>query len=267
MKFVERIEKTFRFTSLFKPLVYLILFSLIYDAGYLWLSNSTEYFALAGTMWMAVYGLGVYFVCSLAWGKKRGTLEWKKIGIVLLWCLFWGVIVQLISILYLALYGNMAGMLLSYSISGAGLIFAVPLGVLLFRLLYNNVTQPHMILASISETLRRHFGKLINSWLVLLLVMIAWDSMFYGPLAANEMNVPMMFSNLVFYGAPFMFPVMIFMLSGGTLAAGMTELAILYILSGIFLCWLSLNMVCWSARFDLPENAPSQTGGKAEKKR
>lgn len=260
MGIVSRLEKNFRFTSIFKPLIYLIVFSVIYSFGLVWLSQQdSSLFSAGSVLWMAAYGLCVYFVCTLVWGRQRGTLSWRAIAVVLGWNVVWGIAVHLLSWAYNLSYGNMLAMLVVYAVSAAGLVFLVPYTLLVWRGLYKAAGLPDGgnslsfkdLFTNAWQILISHFGKIVNSWLVLLLVIIFWDSMFLAPMGLDEsMNLAQVFSNMIYYGAPGMYPVMLLMLSGGNLASGMAELALLFVLSGIVLSWFSLNMVSWISRFD-----------------
>lgn len=266
--FVQKLQERFRFTSLFKPLVYLILFSLIYDIGYVWAADQGFAMAALSVAWKALYGLGLYFVCTLAWGRKRGALSGRITLYVLIWSVLPAAFVWMMDTALLDWYGNPAGMLLLYGLSAMLLIFLIPYTLLLWHGLYMGETSLKRLFESAWDKLKANYTKIINFWLILFLVRVVWDSMFAGPLGMNEsFNLVLLLSNLVYLGWPMMYPVMLIMLSKNGIGGGIGELILLYVLWDLLLCWLALNAVCWLGELAGPAKPAKKMGRKTRLER
>lgn len=254
--------KKFHFTSLLKPMIYVFLFSIVYTAGYFFMMQSTLPLALSITLevlWVSLFGLGLYFAAGLAWGQKRKTLALDRVLMVLAWNVCWSAFASVIPWL-VGLFFNPVIYWLWQAASLVLLIFLMPATFEYYYALYEGMESLRNILRSIWTSLIHNFSKTVNPWLVLLLLIIGWSTLFAGPLSiAQGANAGMLISSLLYLGSPCSYWVLLAFLNMG--GEGVAALIVLEVLISILFTWLEVNLIAWNK--ESFEKAPS---GGAESK-
>lgn len=262
---MKNFKNPFRFTSIFKPMVYLFIFSLAYGYGTLKLIELEQpWNNLLRSIWLALFGLGLYFICTLIWGKKRKTLALKKSGEVFLLCLVLAFFTAYV-ISPLALASGDALRLIAGAILGTVfLLFALPTLILIFRAIYEDCQTIPEQFAFVRTVWKKKFWFILNLWLLLFILMFLWDNVFGGPLYIRSgFDTPGLFTNVLFLKQPTVYFEMIWMLSAS--AAGTYELIMLGIIEAILEIFLECNIISWIGRAsqealdrDRPETEPSE---------
>lgn len=266
MPFSQGIKNPFRFTSLFRPMVYLFLFSLIYAPGTFWLMNLPQPWSdLARCVWLALFGLGLYFICTLVWGKKRKTLALSKSGEVFLVCLILNLFTAwCISPLSLV-SGNLALSLCGAILGTVFLLFALPSLILLFRAVYEDIQGWKAQLDFILNAWKQKFWVILNLWLLLFVLMFAWDNLMGGPLySAVRFDAPSLFTSLLFMKEPTVYFELILFLSNG--GEGTYELVMLGVLEAVLGVFLECNIISWIGRAAQEANDVHPAPSKSSKR-
>ncbi len=237
----------FRFTSLFKPMVYMAIFCIAYAFGYLSFINISAGMSqiaalLCGALILSVFGVALYFVCTLVWGKKRATLGAKKIAHVWIVCLVLALFTSF-GIGPLAYAGGNTLMLIAGAVLGlVMLLFALPTLILFFYAVYSGHESWNDQILAVMDYWKSNPMRIINYWLVIFLIMYLWDNMLAGPLySAGAFDAPALFSNLMYLSQPGTFTILLLM--NGT--AQVTELVMLTTMGAIILVFLSCNTISW----------------------
>lgn len=249
------LKENFHFTSLLKPMIYSLVFAAIYNIVYFladsYITNSLarEVFDL---IWVSVYGLSWYFVSTLVWTRKQGTLSLYSCSIVLLWCLLWAIYaVYIVTPLYTYVYlaQNAVLMIIVQLLAAAGLILMIPSSLLLFKGLYEGETSLKTLFRCMGRSMKENASAIFNSWLCLFLLMCAWDSMFYGPLSIYDgFNAVNLLSQLLFLGNPIAYGMLIVYVMGGDVFGGYIYMVVLSLLFGLVLNWLDVNLIAWTGK-------------------
>lgn len=237
-----------RFTSLFKAMVYLALFSAVYGAGQLWLMKLPSGIwvgQLVQSAWLAAYGLGLYFVCCNIWGLRKGTLSWPvALGLSgFLW--IFNTLVSWLSLFNWQLTFGQSSVWSRLPAAILGLLlllFGVPCLFLVMRALYEGKQNPKAIYQFVQSAWHNQFGKLLNTWLLWLLVLLVWDNFFGGPLFLMPgWNALGLFANLIFLKEPF-FNVLL-LVSNSSGQPGMVELTILWTMASLAALVVESNLI------------------------
>ncbi len=231
----------FRFTSLLRPMIYFFFFSLGYGLGELYL---LQYDAprWIECIWLAIFGLGLYFVCTLIWGKKRQTLAWPKVLEVLGLCLGLNLFTTYcISPLSLA----QGPLVLLGALLGTGcLLGALPTLILFFKAIYEDQKTFQAQWQSVLATWRQKFWVILNLWLLLFGLMFLWDNLIGGPLyTATRFDAPSLFTTLLFLKEPTVYLELILSFSLG--ADGTYELIMLGLMEALGAIFLECNIISW----------------------
>lgn len=240
---MKPLKNPFRFTSLLRPMIYLFLFSLIYGFGTLMLLDlPAPWNDITRTLLLAVFGLGLYFVSTLIWGKKRKTLALKRTAEVFGLCLFLAVFTTVV-ISPLSLQGNHVVWLIVGAILGTFcLLFALPTLVLFFRAIYDGIDSFGEQVKFVRLPWKGRFWYILNLWLMLFVLMYAWDNFMGGPLySGGGFDAPSIFTTLMYLKEPTIYFEMILLLSQG--AAGTWELTMLGILESLLMVFLECNLI------------------------
>lgn len=261
----------FHFTKYLKPMFYILLFSAVYMLGYLGLtaipvSGMASYLIdCLRIIWIAVYGVGLYFTSTLVWGKKRKTLSGTCVSRVFLWNLAWTFVsltVSSISRISMAFY------VISSILSAFLLIFLMPATILFWYGVYRQEQDVKGILESIRESLKKHPAKILNPWLILFFAMVGWDSLFQAPLSiAWQISAPALLANLLSISAPFSFPILLLSIIGTSMPQEYVAVIMLDVLFSLVLCFLMVNLASWTAEqyeaaSEKPDNAKKAAGGQ-----
>lgn len=244
----------FRFTSLIRPMIYLFLFSLVYGYGELFLLNlSSSWSSLLSCLWLSLFGLGLYFVCTLIWTKKRKTLSLPKVLEVLGLCLglnlFTNYCISPLSLTSgpLVLVGAFLGTIF--------LLFAIPTFILIFKAIYEDIPSFKEQFNAVIITWKKKFWLILNLWLVLFGWMYLWDNFMGGPLySAIRFDAPSLFTSLIFLKEPTVYFEMILFFSQG--AEGTYELVMLGLLEAILVTFLACNLISWFGQAFDQSNKP-----------
>ena len=239
------------FTSLLKPMFYIILFSVLYGIGYtaVTVRNMTSPMPETGimifdTLWLAVYGLGMYFVFTLIWGKKRGTLRAENTWKVLLWNILISLTIRGAAVLALWLSRYSAGLIAGALLCLLVLICAVPVILVFWYLIY--LDEDRTFVDTAVRTFQIIFRKPVavqNGWLIILAVQIVWNSLFSGPLSVLiSFNPGVYMINFMYLGEPFVYSVLLGYLSAVTGAADLTYVLMLDVLFSLILVWAVSNL-------------------------
>lgn len=251
------IQENFHFTSLLKPMIYAILFGIVYNLAYLWLINTGVQSGLqqfVEILLLCLYGLSWYFVATLAWGRQRGTLSGTKCSLVLLWLLAWNVLTfYVIQPLYQTAVTHNANAFLMILIQLAGafvLICMIPATLLYFKGIYEGNTDLKTLLCSIRASMKEHASPIFNSWLILFLIMVAWDTLFSGPLTVyfgfNACRLSVM---LLSMGNPMAFWMSLTWLAAGGASSGYAYAIVLTALFGLIENFLAINLIVYIGKF------------------
>ncbi|MCF0258423.1 MAG: hypothetical protein HUJ54_01060 [Erysipelotrichaceae bacterium] len=240
-----------RFTALLKPAIYAIAFSCLYSLAFLWISglmeNQLASLALQ-TLLVSLYGVGLYFVCTLVWGRRHGVLNLSCVGKVFGWNVLWSAAAALVSWLYVIVVNSNTGwffLLLVQLMAGALLIFLVPFTLLFYKGVYEKEEDLKGLLAGVWSSWKKSPTGILNPWLLLFLAMVGWDTLFSGPMGIYfGFNAAGLLSSLVFIGNPMFYWIMMLYVSGGQ--GAFMYMIVLYILSGLVFTWLWLNLAAWT---------------------
>ncbi|MBF0578206.1 hypothetical protein IM774_00020 [Erysipelotrichaceae bacterium RD49] len=242
---MKSFKNPFRFTSLLRPMIYLFLFSLIYGFGTLKLMDlPSPYNDISRCLLLSVFGLGLYFVSTLIWGKKRQTLTPKRAGEVWSLCLLLAVVTTWV-ISPLSLQGGNLGLLLLGAVLGTVcLLFALPTLILFFRAIYNGIDSLSDQIKFVRLAWRGKFWYILDLWLMLFVLMYAWDNFMGGPLfSAGTFDAPSIFTTLMYLKEPTIYFEMILLFSQS--APGTWELTMLGILEAVLMVFLECNIIAW----------------------
>ncbi len=241
------------FTSILKPMIYAVLFSLIYSVGYVFLNMLSIdgkltfwIFTLLSLIWVSLYGLSVYFVCSLVWTKKAGAL--RKDRLLKIAGMVFGSAAAVNLAGYLCswlLQSNLFLRLLAALICLFFYVFFVPACCLYFYGVYEeDRPKLELLFRQITESIRRSFSGTVNLWLILFLVLIGWQSLFSGPLSIMFGFDPgALLLSFLYMGEPFCYPVLIAWLSAGTMNSAMGAMIVLDVLFSLIWIWGFLNYI------------------------
>lgn len=239
------------FTSLLKPMFYMILFSVLYGIGYtaVTIRNLTDPMPEIGimifdTLWLAVYGLGMYFAFTLIWGKKRGTLRAENTWKVLLWNILISLTIRGAAVLALWLSQYPAGMIAGALLCLAILICAFPVVLIFWYLIYLDEDRTFVDTAvQTFQMIARKPAGTLNGWLIVLAVQIVWNSLFSGPLSVLiSFNPGIYMINFMYLGEPFVYSVLLGYLSMAAGAADLTYVLMLDVLFSLVLVWALSNL-------------------------
>ncbi|MCF0261061.1 MAG: hypothetical protein HUJ54_14470 [Erysipelotrichaceae bacterium] len=239
-----------RFTSLLKPAIYAIVFSCLYSLAYLWISGQIENqpaSLAAQILLVSVYGVGLYFVCTLVWGKQHGVLNLSCTGKVFGWNIVWAAAAALISWLYVMVISSSSLFLLLavQILAGVLLIFLIPFTLLFYKGVYEKEEDLKSLLAGVWKSFLKAPTGVLNPWLLLFLALVGWDTLFSGPMGIYYgFNAAGLLSSLIFIGNPMFYWMMLLYVSGGQ--GAFMYMIILYILSGLIFTWLWLNLAAWT---------------------
>ncbi len=244
----KKFTNPFRFTSLFKPMVYLLLFSLAYSAGWLyWTSHAPETLnpclvSLPGCLMLSVYGLCLYFVCTLVWGKKRGTLSAKKALSVWIVCLLVA-LVCMYGLTPLSYAGGNAALLILGAFCGLAFLFLViPCLLFWFYAVYLGIEGFRDQFAFVERCWKTGGMKALNLWLIVFLLIWLWDSLMGGPLySGSGFDAPGICTSLFFMGEPGTYFVLLLMLGHGFNG----DLLMLTAMQSLFLVFYACNTISW----------------------
>lgn len=242
----------FRFTSIMRPMIYLFLFSLIYGYGELILLNEETFWSpLLGCFWLSLFGLGLYFVCTLIWKKKRKTLSLFKVLEVLSLCLGLNLITTyIISPLSLT---SGSFVLIGAFLGTLFLLFALPTLILLFKAIYDDIPSLSEQFGAVFSVWKKKFWLVLNLWLALFGWMYLWDNLLGGPLySAIRFDAPSLFTSLLFIREPTVYFEMILFFSTG--AEGTYELVMLGIMESILVIFFACNIISWLGQAFYQEN-------------
>lgn len=242
---MKKWKNPFRFTSVFKPMVYLFLFSLLYGYGTLWLLSLPDpWNELLRTIWLAFFGLGLYFVCTLIWGKKRKTLALKKSGEVFLVCLALNLFTAYCISPLSLVSGNLALSLTGAILGTLFLLLALPSLILFFQAVYEGRSGWKEQVDFVLNAWKERFWYILNLWLLLFVLMFVWDNLMGGPLYAGaRFDAPSIFTTLLFLKEPTIYFEMILVLSNG--ASGTWELVMLGVMESLLMVFLECNIISW----------------------
>ncbi len=234
---------SFRFTSIMRPMIYLFLFSLGYGLGELYLIQfMAPWNTLLECGWLALFGLGVYFVCTLIWGKKRQTLAPLKVLEVFTLCL----ILNLFTAYCLSPLSLTSGWrtILGAILGTSSLLFALPTLILFFKAIYEDQMNFKLQFQSVIAVWKTKFWLILNIWLFLFALMYIWDNFMGGPLySATRFDAPSLFTSLLFLKEPTIYLEMILYFSLG--AQGTYELVMLGLMEAILGVFLECNILSW----------------------
>lgn len=267
----EKTNEKFRlaFTSILKPLIYGVIFSLIYSFGYigftlLSISGSLPslLFSILSVLWTAIYGIAVYFCLTLVWKKKQGALSAQRMLKVTSWSLLWVLGAHLTG--YFCswmLSSNLILRVLAALFCAFFFIFMVPATVLFYYGVYeeDEKTKVELLLRQTVTSLKRHFSACINPWLLIFFALILWQTLFAGPMSIlTGFDPGSLLTSFVFLSEPFCFPVMLGMLAGGLLTSELTYVMVLDAMFSLFYIWAMANYAryeirCFVDQPDLPE--------------
>ena len=239
-----------QFSAAVKPSIYMIVLSCLYSVLYMLSARanfSSSVSLAAQTLLFGAYGLGLYFVCTMMWGKKPGVLSLGKTCLVLAWNLFWICMVNLISYAYTLVVN--AGLsqwilLIVQLLAGLLIIFLVPATLLFYKALYEDAESSKEILGSIWVSLKKSPSAILNAWLILFIVLMVWDTLFSGPLSIYYgFNATLLMANLLYIGNPMFYWIMMLFVSGAQ--GAFVYMILLYILWGLLCTWLEMNLIAW----------------------
>lgn len=252
----NKLKAKIRFTSILKPMIYGWMFSLAFCLGYYFivdLEMNIWLQMIVVSLWLAIYGLGLYFCAGLVWGRRAGTLKGAKTGRVILWNFIWNFVLSLLCYFgdsYFK-YTNMVLFVIFEIIALVFLIGFIPVTCWYYKNLYNGKLSIKDLIASVKTVWEKKGLSALNPWLVLLLVMVAWDSLFAGPMGlTNGFDALTLLSSLLFMGSPCSYWVLLLYLHAA--GSGVAELVVLYICSSVLVNWYEINLIDWLGS-DLPQ--------------
>ncbi len=242
---MEKMKGLFRFTSLLKPMIYLIVFSLLYGAGALWsLSLPSGWGGLICCLFAGLYGLCLYFVCGLCWGKKRGTLSVPIMIEVFVLSLVLALIAMYV-LSPLAITTSVLLYLLGAVLGTILLFFGIPSLIVIFRTLYEGITSFKEQISAVILAWKTHFWRILNVWLIFVLVLFFWDGFIAGPLySPSGLNPAALMSSLVLLRQPGVSAEMMVLM--GASGDGIGELVMLLALCAILEVFFECNMIVWT---------------------
>ncbi len=232
-----------RFTSIMRPMIYLFLFSLGYGVGELYLIQlSTSWNTFLECVWLALFGVGLYFVCTLIWGKKHKTLAVSKVlevlGLCLILNLFTAYCISPLSLV------NGPLVLLGAILGTFCLLFALPTLILFFKTIYEDQMNFKVQCQLVLKVWKSKFWIILNLWLLLFALMYGWDNLLGGPLySATRFDAPSLFTSLLFLKEPTLYLEMIVYFSSG--AQGTYELMMLGLMEAVIGVFLECNILSW----------------------
>lgn len=234
---------SFRFTSIMRPMIYLFLFSLGYGLGELYLIQlNSPWNTLLSCLWLALFGLGLYFVCTLIWGKKRKTLAPLKVLEVLALCLG----LNLFTAYCLSPLSLTSGWrtILGAILGTIALLLALPTLILFFKAIYEDQMSFKAQCQRVLAVWKAKFWLILNGWLLLFALMYLWDNLLGGPLySATRFDAPSLFTSLLFLKEPTIYLEMILYFSLG--AEGTYELVMLGLMEALCGIFLECNLLSW----------------------
>lgn len=242
---MSKFKNPFRFTSIFKPMVYLFLFSLVYGFGTIrMIELDLPFNDLLRSVWLAFFGLGFYFICTLIWGKKRKTLALAKSGEVFGLCLLLALLTAYV-ISPLSFGTNDPFRLIAGALLGSVfLLFALPTLILIFRAVYEDRMSARAQYSFVCKVWKEKFWYILNLWLLLFILMFAWDNFLGGPLYTHSgFGAPGLFATVLFLKEPTVYFEMIWMLASN--ASGVYELIMLGLMEAILEIFLECNIISW----------------------
>ncbi len=266
------LKENIHFVKYLKPMIYLLVFSVLYGGLYLLTTNwqiNTLFKQLVQGLLVSCYGVAWYFVMGLIWGRKKGTLSGKSVLLVLAWCFVWGVLGgALLPYLSFLVLNNFIGRLIIQILAAVGLMVFVPATILFFRGVYKGESRLPVLFNQIKLSMIARPSAVFNPWLILLLLALFWDSMFNGPLTIYYgFNAPVLFANLLYLSYPMVYPLML-VVSGWNYMASLSEMITLLSLSSLVCVWLSVNMCAWiGSTWIAPEPASLRHTSKGRKAR
>lgn len=217
MKWIKKNLKNFQVRKLFKPLVYTLILSFLYNLLYLYSMNTTtNVIAYACQIVLGLLGsLGFYFICTMCWGKKKNTLSLNHlIYILVLQAIYIFIIQGILTPLYYA-FGNITwAAVIIQLMSAMGIIFMMPLQLIYYYGLYEGVQGPKALLAYVWDKFKVHFKPLLNWFCTIFLIVVALDTLWWGMFSMiNGFNATEILSRMYFMGNPMMSWMMYFYMS------------------------------------------------------
>ena len=241
---LKKLTSLFRFTSLLKPMIYWVVFSLLYGAGAIWsLTLSTEWSGLITCLFWALYGVALYFICGLCWGKKRGTLSIQIVAEVFALSLVLALVAMYV-LSPLALTASPVLYILGALIGLVFLFFAIPSLILIFRALYEGKTGFKEQIDAVLLAWKKNFWRILNVWLIFVLVLYFWDSFIGGPLySSSGLNPAALMSSLILLRQPGLSAEMMVLM--GASGEGIGELVVLLAICALLEIFFECNMIVW----------------------
>lgn len=266
MKTLREALSHFEVRRIFRALLYTLLLSFFYNVGYLLsLTDAMNYLAAyalqIGLSLLA--SIGQYFICTIAWGRKHGTLTLTGILLILgLQALYIFVVQGVLSTLYLRFYSYGWVQIILALVAAAGIILMIPFQLVWDYGIYTGIDSFQELWHFCLNTFRKHYRSLLNWFCVLILVIVLLDSLWWGVFSlSNGFNAVDVLSRMLFMGNPMMsWMLYLYLLigQGWTLSGIWLPVFVCFVL-GVLYAILELNYVLLVQRKAEDGTAVSET--------
>lgn len=249
-----------------KVVFYALLFCALYDGLY-FLVGSVSGSGLLRALGLGLLFMGLYFCACELWGARPGTLRGLKPVLlfvcgVLVYFIAQGLIVPGYALFWLA--GNSLMVILIQLLAAALLLLLVPLVLLFMRALYES-QDDRDIWSLYKKLLQTKLKKALYGWIVLLIVLVAADSMLLGPLSLQINETPAaMLASLTALGNPLGY--LSVLLYAYAEAGGQAfDLMMLALLLAVLVCWGWQIYTRWAVTDSLADLQEASAPGRREK--
>lgn len=249
-----------------KVVFYALLFCALYDGLYFLVGGLSGSGMLRG-LGLGLLFMGLYFCACELWGARPGTLRGLKPVLlfvcgVLVYFIAQGLIVPGYALFWLA--GNSLMVILIQLLAAALLLLLVPLVLLFMRALYES-QDDRDIWGLYKKLLQAKLKKALYGWIVLLIVLVAADSMLLGPLSLQINETPAaMLASLTALGNPLGY--LSVLLYAYAEAGGQAfDLMMLALLLAVLMCWGWQIYARWAVTDSLDDLQEASAPGRREK--
>lgn len=209
MKQIREFFKGFSIGRVFIPLMITFGLCFLYNLGYLLSIFSISSFALAYLVQILLSllsSLGLYFICTRLWPRKKGTFAMKKLILVLFIQAIYILLVRGILVPLYAVGPEIAPVRFLLQIAATfGIIFMIPAQLIAYFGIYEEKDNPRQLISWVGTVLKKGAKPILNGFCGLFLIMVVCDSIWYGVYSFSAGFDPLnVLVTMLFAGNPLM---------------------------------------------------------------